>query len=203
RRVRRRLPALHRGLGHRRRASQGPRQPHRLRRDVPAVVRGGGRRPGAVVPRQLGSDAPEGRLDPDARAARRRGAAHPVAVRLDGSAGRMNDTTSSMNGDLGDGGPARADVSRAASGPRWLAGLVIGLDGLFYAYAVWNAIAHLVSMARDGLTPTGWVTLLFGVVFPALVFVLAYALGRRRNVGELALVMLAGLGVVAVFWLSL
>ena len=87
--------------------------------------------------------------------------------------------------------------------PRWLSGLVIGLSGLFYAYAVWNAVAHLVLMAANGLTTTGWATLGFGVIFPALVFVLALAVGRRRNVGELSLVLLTGLGVVAVFWLSL
>lgn len=92
----------------------------------------------------------------------------------------------------------------APTSPRWLTGLVIGLAGLFYAYAIWNAVAHLISMSQGGgLTGLGWVTLLFGVVFPALVFVFAYAIGRRRRAGELALVLLAGLGVVAVFWLSL
>ena len=91
----------------------------------------------------------------------------------------------------------------ARRGPRWLIALVVGLAGLFYAYAVWNAVAHLIGFARSGLTGVGWVTLLFGVVFPMIVFVFAYAIGRRRNVGELALVLLAGLGVVAVFWLSL
>lgn len=92
--------------------------------------------------------------------------------------------------------------ARAAS-PRWLSALVLGVAGLFYAYAIWNAVAHLVSMAQNGLTGIGWATLLFGVVFPALVFVFAYVIGRRRRAGELALVLLAGLGVVAVFWLSL
>jgi hypothetical protein len=87
--------------------------------------------------------------------------------------------------------------------PRWLTGLVLGLAGLFYAYAVWNAVAHLIGFARSGLTGIGWVTLLFGVIFPALVFAFAYVIGRRRSIGELALVLLAGLGVVAVFWLSL
>lgn len=93
--------------------------------------------------------------------------------------------------------------SISAGSPRWIVWLVIGLSGLFYAYAVWNAVAHLVSMAQSGLTATGWATLLFGVVFPALVFVFALVIGRRRRVGELSLVLLAGLGVVAVFWLSL
>ncbi|ALX66851.1 hypothetical protein [Microbacterium sp. XT11] len=92
----------------------------------------------------------------------------------------------------------------AEGSPRWLVGLVLGLFGLFYAYAVWNAVAHLISMAApSGLTGLGWVTLLFGVVFPALVFAFALAIGRRRRVGELSLVLLAGLGIVAVFWLSL
>lgn len=93
-------------------------------------------------------------------------------------------------------------ISHSGS-PRWLSAVVLGLAGLFYAYAIWNAVAHLISMAQNGLTGVGWVTLLFGVVFPAIVFVFAYAIGRRRNAGELGLVLLAGLGVVAVFWLSL
>ncbi|WP_243225178.1 hypothetical protein [Microbacterium sp. CIAB417] len=97
-----------------------------------------------------------------------------------------------------------ASAAETRGGPRWLTALVVGVSGLFYAYAVWNAIAHLIAMAQPaGLTPTGWITLVFGAVFPAIVFALAYAIGRRRNVGELALVMLAGLSVVAVFWLSL
>lgn len=91
----------------------------------------------------------------------------------------------------------------ASASARWLVGLVVGLAGLFYAYAVWNAVAHLISMVQTGLTGTGWVTLLFGVVFPAIVFAFAYLIGRRRVVGELALSFLAGLGIVAVFWLSL
>lgn len=91
----------------------------------------------------------------------------------------------------------------SAGSPRWLVGVTIGLAGLFYAYAVWNAVAHLITMAQTGLTGTGWVTLLFGVAFPAIVFTFAFLIGRRRRVGELALSFLAGLGIVAVFWMSL
>ena len=91
----------------------------------------------------------------------------------------------------------------SAGSPRWLVGLVVGVAGLFYAYAVWNAVAHLITMAQTGLTGGGWATLLFGVAFPAIVFAFAFAIGRRRRVGELALVFLAGLGIVAVFWMSL
>ena len=92
---------------------------------------------------------------------------------------------------------------RAPQTPTWAVVAIAALFGLFYAYAVWNAVAHLIAMAKDGLTGMGWATLGFGVVFPALVFVLALAVGRRRNAGELSLVMLTGLGVIAVFWLSL
>lgn len=94
-------------------------------------------------------------------------------------------------------------VSPASRAPRWLALTVTGLAGLFYAYAVWNAIAHLISMAQSGLTAVGWATLGFGVVLPAIVFAFAVAIGRRRRLGEYALVLLAGLSLVAVFWLNL
>ncbi|MBQ3358260.1 MAG: hypothetical protein IJG47_05095 [Microbacterium sp.] len=96
---------------------------------------------------------------------------------------------------------AEQSIDSARTSPRWITGLVLGLAGLFYAYAVWNAVAHLIRMAQGGLTAGGWITLLFGVVFPAIVFVFASAIGRRRSAGELALALLAGLGIVAVFWL--
>jgi len=86
--------------------------------------------------------------------------------------------------------------------PRWLSWVVLGATGLFYAYAVWNAIAHLISLAGLGLNAVGWFTLIFAVLLPILVFAAGAALGRRRNAGELALILLAGLGVVAVFWLN-
>lgn len=96
---------------------------------------------------------------------------------------------------------ADRSIDRGRTSPRWITGLVLGLAGLFYAYAVWNAVAHLIQMAQGGLSGAGWVTLVFGVAFPAIVFVFAYAIGRRRKAGELALALLAGLGIVAVFWL--
>lgn len=80
--------------------------------------------------------------------------------------------------------------------------IIIGLAGLFYAYAIWNAIAYLVTVAQYGLNAYGWFVLIFSVLFPILVFAAAYALGRRRNALELTLVMIAGLGLVAVFWIN-
>ncbi len=80
--------------------------------------------------------------------------------------------------------------------------LILGLAGLFYAYAVWNAVAYLVSVAQYGLNAYGWFVLLFSVLFPILIFAQAYALGRLRQAFEFALVLLAGLALVAVFWMN-
>ena len=44
--------------------------------------------------------------------------------------------------------------------------------------------------------------LLFAVVFPLIAFGIAFAIGWRRVWWEFGLVLLSGLGVVAVFWLD-
>ncbi|MGP6171275.1 hypothetical protein ACTU6U_05435 [Microbacterium sp. A196] len=80
--------------------------------------------------------------------------------------------------------------------------IIIGAAGLFYAYGVWNAIAYLVTFAQLGLNAYGWFVLIFSVLFPILVFAGAFALGRRRTALELSVVMIAGLGLVAVFWIN-
>lgn len=88
--------------------------------------------------------------------------------------------------------------------PTWLAATIAGAFGLFYAYAVWNAVAFLVQQASGtlGLNPLGWALLLFAAAFPIIVFASALALGLRRTATALALLLLAGLGLVAVFWLN-
>lgn len=86
--------------------------------------------------------------------------------------------------------------------PRWLFYLVLGVTGLFYAYAIWNAIAYLIPLAPLGPSAMTWVALILAAVLPALVYAIAIAITRRRNIGVLAIVLLAGLGVVAVFWLD-
>lgn len=89
--------------------------------------------------------------------------------------------------------------------PTWLAATIAGAFGLFYAYAVWNAVAFLIDQAGGalGLNVWGWIVLGFAVVFPIIVFAGALALGLRRRAGAFALVLLAGLGLVAVFWLNI
>lgn len=95
-------------------------------------------------------------------------------------------------------------VERARTLPTWVVVVIAVVFGLFYAYAVWNAVDFLVAQASGplGLNGYGWFVLLLAVLFPLLAFGVAFALGWRRSWWEFALVLLAGLGVVAVFWLN-
>lgn len=83
----------------------------------------------------------------------------------------------------------------------WLAATIAGLFGLFYAYAVWNAVAYLIARASI-LNGLGWALLVFACAFPVLVFGAALALGLRRRGVDFALILLTGLGLTAVFWLN-
>jgi len=88
--------------------------------------------------------------------------------------------------------------------PTWLVATIAGGFGLLYAYTVWNAVSLLVYQASGvlGLNGLGWFVLLLAVVFPIAAFAVAFALGRRRRAGVFVLLMLAGLALVAVFWLN-
>jgi len=82
---------------------------------------------------------------------------------------------------------------------------VAAILGLFYAYVVWNAVTLLVYQASGvlGINGLGWFVLLLAVVFPIAVFAAAFAIGWRRNLLQFSLVMVAGLALVAVFWLNI
>lgn len=80
---------------------------------------------------------------------------------------------------------------------------ILGVFGLFYAYAVWNVVAQIVALNELGLSAAGWALLVFSAVFPLIVLIAAGALGWARRLGEMAIILLAGLGVVAVFWLNM
>ena len=88
--------------------------------------------------------------------------------------------------------------------PTWVVVAIAVILGLFYAYALWNAVAFLVAQATGplGLNGYGWFVLLLAVVFPLVVFVIAFALGWRRRVWQFALVLMTGLCLVSVFWLN-
>lgn len=94
---------------------------------------------------------------------------------------------------------------RAPRTPTWAVVVIAGLSGLFYAYAVWNAVDFLVAQATGALSLNayGWFVLLLAVVFPLIAFGIAFALGWRRVWWQFALVMVTGLAVVAVFWLNI
>lgn len=96
------------------------------------------------------------------------------------------------------------DAVRTRRQPTWVTVAISGVFGLFYAYAVWNAIDFLAAQASGplGLNAYGWFVLLLAALFPLIAFGVAFALGWRRSWWELALVLLAGLGLVAVFWLN-
>jgi hypothetical protein len=100
---------------------------------------------------------------------------------------------------------AAASVRRI---PVWLLATIAGVFALLYAYAVWNAISNLVQSVQTyaalgvPLNALGWFLWIFAAVFPLVVYAAAFAIAYRRRAGEAALVMLAGLALVAVFWLN-
>lgn len=87
--------------------------------------------------------------------------------------------------------------------PVWLVATISAAAGLFYAYAVWNALGNLIqAQSQIGLSGLGWFLWIFATLFPVLVWAAAFALGYRRAPHELLLVMVTGLALVAVFWLD-
>jgi len=89
--------------------------------------------------------------------------------------------------------------------PTWLIAVISAFFGLFYAYALWNAVAFLVTQASGplGLNAYGWFVLLLPVALPIVVFAIAFAIGWRRRALALAAILLTGLCLVAVFWLDI
>jgi hypothetical protein len=105
--------------------------------------------------------------------------------------------------------PAEPTVDRAiAADPRtratarlgWVSLAIAALFGLFYAYDVWEAIGNLIgvpeSYQKIGISPsTPWVLLVVALALPLVVYGLAFVIGLRRNLGEKALLFLAGLAI--------
>jgi len=85
---------------------------------------------------------------------------------------------------------------------RALRGLVTGLGGLAYAFLVWTAVFYAIQLSAGGMTGSGWLLLLLPAIVAAAIFAIAFALSRRRTVGVFVLVILAGLGLSAVFLLN-
>ncbi len=98
----------------------------------------------------------------------------------------------------------------------WFRVAVIVLFGLFYAWDLFEAVGNLLGKLAElasvnevrelnGFAPidTPWGFMVANLVLPVAVFGLALLIARKRNVGVLAMVLLAGLGVVAAISLSI
>ncbi|KAA9110639.1 bacitracin resistance protein [Microbacterium rhizomatis] len=98
-----------------------------------------------------------------------------------------------------------APTRRSAALPVWVIATIAGIFGLLYAYVVWNAATLLAYQASGvlGINGLGWLVLVLAVLFPIIVFAIAFAVGWRRQAIPFAGILLTGLGLVAVFWVNI
>lgn len=96
------------------------------------------------------------------------------------------------------------DAAQARQGRYgWLSLVVAALFGLLYAYDVWEALGDLIALpgfydqVGIGSKYVPWWLLWIGVFVPVVIFVLAFIVGRRRNVGAKAVVFIVGLALSA------
>lgn len=98
----------------------------------------------------------------------------------------------------------------------WFRLAVIVLFALFYAYDLFESVTNTFGVVGQinrfneyaELTGTNtstipWAALIANMLLPVAVFGLGLLVARKRNVGVLAIVLLAGLGVVGAVTLSL
>lgn len=126
-------------------------------------------------------------------------------------------TRGSVEADSADA-PANTEKKAAESTKRtpWFRFTVMILFGIVYAWDLFAALSNLIGkldqIARINevrelngfpLVDTPWVPLIANLALPIVVFGLALWMSRRRSVGVLAVILLAGLGVVAAVSLSL
>lgn len=142
-----------------------------------------------------------------------------------------NETTSGKTGPSAPGsvtgtaktssGKVDASVAVPAAPPakkklQWFRLAVIILFALVYAWDLFEALSNLFGVADqvtryneflelNGLNTVAipWAVLVANLLLPIVVFGLVLVLTRKRNIGILAIVLLAGLGVVAAVSLSL
>jgi|GEM_PF-4490655 len=99
---------------------------------------------------------------------------------------------------------------------QWFRLTVIVLFGIAYAWNLFSALSNFIGKldqlskvnevrVLNGFAElsTPWIPLIANLVLPVIVFALALWISRKRNVGLLAVMMLAGLGAVAAVSLSL
>ncbi|MCG1037841.1 hypothetical protein, partial [Polaribacter sargassicola] len=76
-----------------------------------------------------------------------------------------------------------------------LRGFLTGLGGLAYAFVIWTAVFYAIQLSVGGMSGYGWVVLLLPAAVTAVVFSVVLVITRRRSIGALVLVLLAGLGL--------
>ncbi|MCU1447037.1 bacitracin resistance protein [Cryobacterium sp.] len=102
-----------------------------------------------------------------------------------------------------------SDKTRTRRTPAWLSATIAILFGLFYAYSAWSGLENLIGLSSiaqgldTSLNGFGWGLLLTGVLAPIVVFAIAFWLGRRREAGPQALMLLAGLCLVSALSLDI
>ena len=93
--------------------------------------------------------------------------------------------------------------------PLWVVTTLAVLFGLFYAYDAWEAVGNVIGISTlassldTTISVLGWVVLSIGIAVPIVVFLVAFRIGRGRDLLAQVLVYLAGLGVVAVVSLTI
>lgn len=85
----------------------------------------------------------------------------------------------------------------------WMSVAVAGVFGLFYAYDLWEAVSTLIELPvfyeafGFDVAQLPWWVLVLLVLLPIVAFAVALWAGRRRSLGERALIFLLGLAIVA------
>ncbi len=93
--------------------------------------------------------------------------------------------------------------------PLWVVTTLAVFFGLFYAYDAWEAVGNVIGISTlassldTTISVLGWVVLSIGIAVPIVVFLVAFRIGRGRDLLAQVLVYLAGLGVVAVVSLTI
>jgi hypothetical protein len=106
-------------------------------------------------------------------------------------------------------GAGSAPVTTRPPGPVWLVAAICVVFGLLYAWDIWEAVGNMVGLniavgaLGTQLSGFGWAVLIGAILFPAVVYAIAFWLGRKRGAGALALLLLVGLALVAVVTLDI
>lgn len=83
-----------------------------------------------------------------------------------------------------------------------LRGFLTGIGGLAYAFIIWTAVFYAIQLSAGGMTGSGWFILLLPAVVAGVVFAVALVLSRRLSIGVFVVILLAGLGLSAIFLLD-